>query len=55
MYVMNEQNSIDSINSDTINFKKRNFLLFISVFYIAVGVFIIGLVVTQSFMSDLNF
>lgn len=55
MYVLNDPNMIESINNDTNNYKKKIFFIFISVFYIAVGSFIIGLVVTQSFMSDLSF
>jgi len=34
--------------------RTTNILLFVSVFYITLGTFIMGLVVTQSFVNDLK-
>ena len=50
----NDGNLIESINNDSINNAKSNLLIAISIFYIAIGVFIMGLVVTQSLMTDLK-
>lgn len=49
-----EGNLIESINNDSINNVKSKLLIVIAVFYIAIGVFIMGLVVTQSLMTDLK-
>ncbi len=47
-------NLISNINMDLINKRKSNILIVISIFYITFGVFIMGLVVTQSIIKDLN-
>ncbi|CAF0958885.1 unnamed protein product, partial [Brachionus calyciflorus] len=55
-YALNKDNNVvESINNESMSRRKQNLLLLIAIFYITIGTFIIGLVVTQSFLSDINY
>ena len=54
LMILNSDNLIESINSDAIYRRRPKLLLSIAIFYILVGTFIIGLVVTQSLQKDFS-
>jgi sodium-coupled neutral amino acid transporter 7/8 len=52
MILNDTENLIESINSTAIYRRRPKLLLFIAIFYILIGTFIIGLVITQSLQKD---
>ena len=55
LLVLNTGNVVESINTNAIYRRRSKLMLTLAIFYITIGTFIMGLVVTQSLQKDLKY